>query len=516
MQKKSTNSVKSKLGLVIISLCLSVLSCQLISPTPASWSGTPTAKIIAATNTAFARTQQAAVADDVVVTPTATSTQAIIPTPQPTVNIDGPWLVYPAPGGDALHAYDVEAEQILEITLPEPIYTADLQTGLSPSGRRLMIRAGSPLNTDELALYEINLPSTEVTKRTPLLSLNIQRRIVNQIGTRALQTFEVVTRPDSIAWSPDGRFLAFTAALDNDSSDLYVYDTLNDRIERLNGVFSQNASPFWSPSSNWLVSQELGFLNESESWRSEIVSGLRVPGYDDQNTLYTPPPGSADEVFVGWINASNFISYSLTAEGPRLLRQVNVDEPAEKFIFEGSFNGVDFDPSTGALAFYINGENATSAGFIGGVYFLQLDSPDFTLLRAGDWDRLYWDKGGLFVAAGTQGVFVFTSAGEGYFLPDEGDVRISPDGNWMIAWGDGINSSSGARLYQPPSPYPLQTLSEDLVEVVMWQPNSKAFFIHANGILYQLTFPGLNLQQVKAGFPQEAQFNLVWVEQAND
>ena len=516
MPKQPFNSAKFKLSLIIITMWLSVLSCQLISPTPASWSGTPTAKIIAASNTAFVRTQQAALEDVLVVTPTPTPTQITIPTPQPTVTINGPWLVYPAPGENALHAYDVEAERSLEIPLPEPIYTTDLQTGLSPSGRRLIVRAGSPLNIDELALYEINLPSTEVTKRTPLLSLNIQRRIVNQIGTRAFQTLEVVTRPDGLAWSPDGRFLAFTAALDNDSSDLYVYDTLNDRIERLNGVFTQNASPFWSPGSNWLVSQELGHLANTETWRSEIVSGLRVPGYDDQNTLYTPPPGSTEEVFVGWINASNFISYTMTAEGPHLLRQVNVDEPSEKFIFEEFFDGVGFDPNSGALAFYISVENAATAGLIGGVYLLQPDSPNFSLLRTGSWERLYWDKGGLFVAVGSQGVFVFTSSGEGFFLPDEGDVRISPDGNWMIAWGDGVNSLAGARLYQPPSPYPLQTLSEDLVDVVLWQPNSKAFFIHADGVLYQLTFPGLNLQQVKAGFPQEAQFNLVWVEQADE
>ncbi|MFN2304280.1 MAG: hypothetical protein ACK2TV_11180, partial [Anaerolineales bacterium] len=139
-----------------------------------------------------------------------------------------------------------------------------------------------------------------------------------------------------------------------------------------------------------------------------------------------------------------------------------------------------------------------------------------TLLRTGSWDRLYWDKGGLFVAVGTQGLFAFNSAGEGLFLPDEGDARISPDGNWMIAWGDGIRSTQGARLYQPPIPDPLQTVSERLVDIVMWQPNSKAFFIHADGVLYQLTFPGLNLQEVKAGFPQEVQFNLVWVDQGND
>ncbi|MFN2304795.1 MAG: hypothetical protein ACK2TV_13780, partial [Anaerolineales bacterium] len=376
MQKPNNSSARFKFSLMIITLIISGITCQVISPTPASWSGTPTAKIIAATNTSFARTQQAAAEDNAVMTPTTVPTQPIIPTPRPTVTADGPWLVYPAPGGDGVQAYDVEAETILEITLPEPIYTADLQAGLSPSGKRLIIRAGSPLNTDELALYEINLPSTEVTKLTPLLSLTLQRRIVNQIGTLANQTFDVVTRPDGLAWSPNGRFLAFTAALDNDSSDLYVFDTLNDRIERLNGVYSQNTSPFWSPGSNWLVSQELGNLANTEGLRSEVVSGLRVPGYDDQNSLYSPPLGSLNEVFVGWINASNFISYSLTDEGPHLLRQVNVDKPSEKVIFEGFFDGVAFDPYSGSLAFYLNNENALVAGLVDGLYLLESNAPN--------------------------------------------------------------------------------------------------------------------------------------------
>jgi Tol biopolymer transport system component len=76
-----------------------------------------------------------------------------------------------------------------------------------------------------------------------LLSLPLQRQVVNQEGTRAADALEVVTRPDGLAWSPDGRFLAFNAALNNDNSDLYVLDTLNDRIDRANRFLSQNTSP---------------------------------------------------------------------------------------------------------------------------------------------------------------------------------------------------------------------------------------------------------------------------------
>ena len=120
----------------------------------------------------------------------------------------------------------------LEISLPEPIIVSDLVNGLSPDGHTLIVRAGSPLNTDEFALYRIDLPSTTVTKLTPLLSLTVQRKIVNQEGTRAFDTLRAVSREDGLAWSPDGTYLAFTAALNVTSSDLYLW---NPATAALNG-----------------------------------------------------------------------------------------------------------------------------------------------------------------------------------------------------------------------------------------------------------------------------------------
>ncbi len=60
------------------------------------------------------------------------------------------------------------------------------------------------MNTDEFGLYQIDLPSTTVTKLTPLLSLVVQRKIVNEEGTRAFDTLRAVTREDGLAWSPMG------------------------------------------------------------------------------------------------------------------------------------------------------------------------------------------------------------------------------------------------------------------------------------------------------------------------
>jgi dipeptidyl aminopeptidase/acylaminoacyl peptidase len=411
-----------------------------------------------------------------------------------------------------LHAYDISAQEILEIELPGPIVAADLTRGLAPDGSKLVLRAGSALNTDELALYQVDLPSFEVSQLTSLLSITVQRKIVNNEGTRPLETLLTVTRPDGLAWSPDGRFLAFTAALHNETSDLYVLDTLNDRIDRLNGLFSQNASPLWSPGGDWLITQELEYVHRLETWRSEMVSGLRVPSFDSHNNIYLPPLNSLEEVFVGWLNPYTFVSYSMTASGPVLLRQVNVDNLEGRLIFENAFQQVAYDPGSGVLVFNLSFEQAIAHGLSGGIYRLVPDSPVQVLQAAGNWDDLNWDSSGKFVASGTQGVLLFTPEGESLLLAGQGKARLSPNGNWLIAWGDGEGAPAGARLFQANSSNPLQTLTDQPVDALIWQPDSKGFFLFSAGALNHYVFPGLSPNEIITGVTAETILEWVWVE----
>jgi len=508
---------EKKVGYLVLLLLAASMACQLTSPTPASWSGTPTAQAVSETNTVIAQTQQARlteeVVDEVTITEYPTETiPATTPTPQPTIPINGPWLWHPAPEGDALHAYDVEAKKVLKISLPKPIYTGDLTQGLSPDGKTLVVRAGSPLNTDELALYQIALPSTEATKLTPLLSITLQRQIINEEETRASETFQAVTHPDGLAWSLDGRYLAFSAALRYEASNLYVVDTLNDRVTRLTGRYTQSATPFWAPDSNLLISQELGDYIPESGWHAQLVSGLRIPGFDQQQTLYIPGSGSQGEVFLGWINAYNFISYSQTAGGPVTIRQVNIQNLAVTTIFQDSFSRGIFDPISKSLAFTLNYENAAAMDMVGGVYLLKQGSPEYILVQAGNWTRLTWDPVGMYVAASAQGVLSFTPEGESVFLANEGNLRHSPHGNWMIAWGDGVSSAVGARLYQPNSDHPLQTLIDEPVNTVFWEPDSRSFFIHSKATLFHLAFPGLKLTEVETGFLEQTPLEMIWLE----
>ena len=507
--------------LLFLALCglLIGAACQLTSPRPASLSDTNASQELQETSSATFLTQTAAIEDQQFPTKTptvlVTSTTTTI---QPDADSPGPWLVYPSPTQDGLHAYDLSSREIIEIPLPVPIYFSDLASGRSPDGQNLMIRAGSPSVTDELALYRIEIPAGRTEKVTPLLSITLQRQYVNQDGRLAVAAFQSVIREDVLAWSPDGRFLAFSAALKTQTSDLYVVDTVNDRIVRVIGHFSQSASPFWSPGGNWLISQELSEFDQQAGWRADFVTGVLAPNFAKQKTLYLAPANSQEEIFVGWINAQNFISISNTDQGPQIIRQINIENNREVVLFLGQFTQAAVDPVHRALAFTLTYNQGIAQNLDGGIYILPSDATNFQMVRAGVWHDLWWDPAGSFVAAGASGVFKFKPGEDGIFIPDKNGLVLSPQENWMIGWRSGQTSDAGAWLYQPSSDHPLQRLLEAGVEHVFWQPDSMGFFIYTIESLYHFEFPILRPIEIETGFPDPfpMRFALLEVDQSAD
>lgn len=515
MSKSKSNQGFSKFLWVIVLLGVG-LGCQITSPRPASWAGTPTAEAL---GTVFALTQNSYDQADFIKTlSTATPISSLTPTTTltatPALNKSGAWLLYPASNGKALLAHQINSGEIIEINLPEPIITADLMTGLSPDNQSLFVRAGSVMNAEEFALYQVDLTSFTVNRLTSLMSITLQRQVVNQEGSRAVDALAYVSRPDGLAWSPDGRFLAFTAALNNDNSDLYVYDTFNQRIDRVNFFLSQNASPIWSPTGEWLLSQEHDLNSlQNQEWQSVLVTGLIAPSFILVDNLFQPPKDSLEEVFVGWLNENIFISYSLTNQGARYLRSVSLHNLKENLIFEETFKSVAVDPTSKAMVFILSYEQAIPLGQDGGVYRFSFDGNAYQILQEGQWDQLYWGQAGFFIASGSLGILLINPNGEHMLLPNQDYASISPDGNWVIAWNVDRPGQPGAHLFQVNNNASLQTLITERVENIIWQPDSKAFFIQSEGTLYHFTFPNLKPAIISVDLPKDTPIPMVWVDE---
>ncbi len=477
--------------LALLSLLVVSLACSLSAPTPVAWSGTPTAAARQATSTAFSLTRAAELTAMPTLPGAKTPTpQAQTPTATPVLTPDGPWLVFPTHDGASLLAYDLDMATTTEIDLPPLVNLNDLSAGLSPDGKVLLLRAGSVENLNELALYMVTDPNNPVQKITPLLSLYLQRQVINQVGKRPARAMKAVSEDGGIAWSGNSQQYVFTAALDSDSSDLYLGDLNRSNLERLTARYTHDLHPTWSIMNNWMIFEESDIDREDGTWNLTAVSAFRIPRFDETRFLYLPPAASSQESFIGWANAVSLISYSCDLQSCSNLRQADLENVAVKTIYQGHFKEAVYGKDSDALAMIVDAYSASLDGKSAGVYLMASGSSTFSQVLAGDLTNLQWSSvGKMFLVSGRMGVMGIRPGTSSITLAKEDNAAFSPSGSWLVGWSS-QEEHPGIRLYSATGSL-LQTISTESVRHVTWQADSKGFFMATDSGLYQVLFPDL-------------------------
>ena len=111
-----------------------------------------------------------------------------------------------------------------------------------------------------ITLTLLHLPDGQLQPIGPLFSPEMQQAIAAAGFDRndAIEAgIAIVENGDTLKWSPDGRYLAFIAAIDGPSSDVYSYDLQTGQINRLTDGPNQAANLSWSPDSKWIVHEEV-------------------------------------------------------------------------------------------------------------------------------------------------------------------------------------------------------------------------------------------------------------------
>jgi hypothetical protein len=135
------------------------------------------------------------------------------------------------------------------------------------------------------------------------------------------------------------------------------------------------------------------------------------------------------------------------------------------------------------------------------------------LITAGDWYETRWlPHAQTFFAQGPAGVMSVTPAGAVKKYADEEALPIdSPDGAWLLAWGDGnYTNPIGLRLYTPTGELK-RSLTSNAVTFATWSPDASSVFYQSDGQMYFVEIPNGEPQLMGESTARELS-NIGWVK----
>ena len=398
----------------------------------------------------------------------------------------GPWLLIAGKSGVAAYNPDGSAKIIFTTgSLLDGRF--DLQAGRMPGSDWLALRTVKTAETQagkELIL--LHLPDGQMQSVAPLLTTD-----PSPAGTSPVH--EAVSAPGALLWSPDGRYLAFVAALDGPTADVYLFDPQTSSIRRLNAGPQQAYPLAWTPDGSQVIYAEGSGCGGAGC---QVDSVWIVPAEaGSPRRLYTAQ-GSHGETVLGFWGDRQVIVHGSDAVGKYNIRRVDLVTGEEFSLYIGHFSSAAFDPVTSTAAWTVPGDLILNDFFTNaaGLDMISSGVPRFQFFRQGDWRRVVWlaEAGWFALGSGQmEGTVLVRADGRTVSYPDENwwihPPQSSPDGKQLAFFGDGgiMKETPGLRVYAA-SGRRIETLTTAPVESLAWTPDGKGlFFLSENQLLYK-------------------------------
>lgn len=202
------------------------------------------------------------------------------------------------------------------------------RNGINGKAGVIATRGYTAPDKSDAALYLVSVASRSVIKIAGLLS---PAALANP-QTRS-RTILAATAGDALAWSPDGRYLAFAAAIDGPSTDLYVYDLSTRALRRMSDSPAETVTPAWSPDSLRIVHGAARF--DANGYYTIDAVWTSTPVANAPTKLYVPNVPTAGEIIVGWRTPASYLVVSRTPRGLCNVRQVNAQTRRVTFVYRG-------------------------------------------------------------------------------------------------------------------------------------------------------------------------------------
>lgn len=458
------------------------------------------------------------------------NTPTVTPSPQRTTLAEnGPWLLYLSSLPECSDHCAVKSLNIVNQDgsaptqlIMDPGIRRFVVGGKAASGQALVAyitvtRRPYPVGTyywgGELHLLEIPGGSNRLITNL----VNDQLRLPVEHNTSTGETWPVdlsVGGYDSLAWSPDGKTLAFVGAIDEPIGDIYLYDVETDAISRLTHGPGHASQPVWSPDGKYIVY----VARQRAGYGTPADSAIIATTVDGAHTIKSPQekpsnPGYSTRAthFVTWLADDTVIVHEWFDGCAQNLRALNVDTGASVLYWEGCFTTGDIDPETRVVVLGFDERNGTeSPDGQPGVFLLDgtrpatrisgLEIPDDSRFGNGTYSELtrpniQWiEQIGMFLILSRTSApyqyILLKPSGElvNIDLPDKFSPEFSPDGT-RIARGvrgeyaeeaqKGLWVGAFGQAASPAFPYDAYS--------IVWLPDSTGLFFVSGGVLHHLS-----------------------------
>jgi hypothetical protein len=445
--------------------------------------------------------------------PTATNSPTPVPhtptaTPIPPLSDEGPWLVHYLQVEPGIHKYEVvitnlDGSGYQRLTLPDLFEWLAISPPDSINGPHAAIRITNPqLEFGEQVLKTIiwilSLPDGRVIRKVPLVGEQAQTWLEETSPDYTIGlTSTVLEAP--YQWSPDGHYLAFSGALDGESTDLYIYDVIEDQITQLTDGSKQAVIHSWSPDSKWIIHESVLFYNDP----SRVVYATWAASIDGEVVRLEYGPFNQHPI-IGWLSEETFLTYTERSQGSnKELRTVNLATGKTEFIYDHPFFEAAYDPSSDTILLNLQPVDFASAESLPGIYRLDPETGEIEILISGSFSDLTWlsqierfrtlENENSLTFFNSEGILLCSIAGR-----QEENLILAPNQKWYL-----VSGIAGFTMYNQ--------RCEAVFEIklgagrILWLPDSSSFYLYLEG--NRASYPVLQIPVESGREPEMANPN---------